>query len=159
MSEPFDLSLSVHRCHIHPWIVCESPSKEGAPDRWAIASRQFAREMVDPPTILAIESVDAIGQPDRVRVKLVGHTAAVVIWEVQRDHLVVACDRIAQLSIASPTVLQVAVGREIPTAGKWALWEFGVAAILRNVEDLPGITPMVRRYFARATHYQDRPST
>ncbi len=79
---------------------------------------------------------------------LSGNDQAVVLWEVRRESLAAACDCLAAVAITSPQVLQLAAVAGLSNRERLVLSEFGCATMVRQPEDLPGLSRMIHGYFA-----------
>jgi hypothetical protein len=120
------------------WVVCASSQ------RWLIAVRRFAPEMIPRPLIPVVVPAD----PPQVPQSLAGQRQAVVLWEVQPDSLAATCDCLARTAIAFPDVLQLVAGSGLSDLDQIALAEFPSAASMNHPEDLPRLTAMIQGYFA-----------
>jgi hypothetical protein len=125
---------------MRPWVVCE------AGDRWLHTVRRFAPEIM--PSPLTPASIAA--QPSDVPQILASGLPAVVLWEVERESLAIACDHIARAAVTTPEVLQLVAGPQLSGREQIAVSEFGCAASIRHPEDLPGLSALIRGYFARS---------
>jgi hypothetical protein len=123
---------------IRPWIVCE------AADRWLNAVRRFAPEMMPQPLIPSIVPA----QTPKARAILSGIDQAVVLWEVRRASLAACCDCLAAVAITSPRVLQLLAVAGLSDRERLVLSEYRCAAMIRQPEELPGLSRMIQGYFA-----------
>lgn len=120
------------------WIVSE------VENRWITAVRRFAPELM-PGTL--IPSIAAASSP-KARALLSGIDHAVVLWEVRRESLAACCDSLAAVAISAPQVLQLLAVSGLSNRERIVLSEFRCSAMIRQPEDLPGLSGMIHDYFA-----------
>ena len=142
------IEIPADRGIIRPWIVCDvavqNPAVQRASGRWITAVRRFAPKLMPPPLIPCIVPAE----PRKTRAMLAGNEQAVVLWEVRRESLAAACDCLAAVAMTSPQVLQLAAVAGLSDRERLVLSEFGCATMVRQPEDLPGLSQMIRGYFA-----------
>ena len=138
---PAAAEVSVHR----PWIVCEPQQ------RWLTAVRRFAPEQFPRPLIPVVMPAE----PDAVTTMIAGQGSGVILWSAGRDNLREVCQRLARTEIATPWVLQLVAEDGLSNRERLILAEFPCAATVRNPEDLPRLTGMIRGYFARLDDHLD----
>jgi len=147
------IEIPADRGIIRPWIVCDvavqnpavqNPAVQRASGRWITAVRRFAPELMPPPLIPCIVPAE----PPKARAMLAGNEQAVALWEVRRESLAAACDCLAAVAMTSPHVLQLAAVAGLSDRERLVLSEFGCATMVRQPEDLPGLSQMIRGYFA-----------
>ncbi len=135
---------------IRPWYVVETG------ERWIIAARRFAPTMMPHPLVARVEGIDdatdaLLGAAAR------NGTAArgIFLWEVRRDSLAVACQRLARVATIAPGTLQLVALWGLTDRERVLLSEFPTAACISHPEDLPRLAPMIHDYFAAAVKRLD----
>ncbi len=125
------------------WIVCESG------DRWLQALGRFAPGLMPHPLVATVTPAEADSQgPDGLAALLAGQERAVVLWEVQRSHLLRCCDGLAATASRQPKILQLVAAGGLSECELIALTEFNAAVTLRHPEQLPSLAAMIHGYFA-----------
>ncbi len=132
------IELPTERQIIRLWIVSE------VENRWLTAVRRFAPDMMPRPLIPSIVPAPT----PKARAMLVGIDKAVVLWEVRRESLATCCDCLAAVASSSPQVLQLLAVSGLSDRERLVLSEFPCAAMIRQPEDLPGLSQMIHGYFA-----------
>ena len=126
------------------WIVSE------VDHRWVTAVRRFAPELMPPPLVPSIVPAESA----KARTMLSGIDTAVVLWEVRRDSLAACFDCVAAVAASSPQVLQLLATPGLSDRERLVLSGFG-CAMLRQPEDLQGLSHLVHGYFATACQNLD----
>lgn len=124
------------------WAVCESS------DRWIVAVRRFASELVPSHIQVDIESVDVI---DSSATKL-GRGKDIVLWEVSAGNALQRLDQIGNLAASRPKSIQIAAVTGQPQVGSLAmaaLRELGAAVTIGEPEDLLSLQRLFHRSFDR----------
>ena len=149
---------------VRSWIVCESG------DRWAIAVRRFAPEMMLPlvPSIATctqdqinrvLASQPSKGNPTQrligSRASSIQGTKTVILWEVDKSSLLETCGRLPSLRISHPETLLIFAVTELSNQEVRILGEFGFAIMLRHPEELPKLAGLMQGYFATSTQDLD----
>ena len=147
---------------VRSWIVCESGN------RWAIAVRRFAPEIMLPlvPSITtcALNQVSRslasqhpssqqsgnhlTQQLSRSRSFSTRRNETVILCEVRKASLLETCGRLLGLRISHPEALLIFAVTELSNQEVRILAEFGFAIMLRHPEELPKFTGLIQDYFA-----------
>lgn len=135
----------IERAILRPWIVCEQGQ------RWLTGVRRFASQMMPAPLIASIVAAD----PTKPLAMLATQQQAIVLWAVQQNALIASCDRIAQVSIASPKVLQIVASAELSWQQRLVLSELRASVVIRHIEDLPKLAGLIQGYFASSHQHLD----
>ncbi|MGB7344512.1 MAG: hypothetical protein WBD20_09885 [Pirellulaceae bacterium] len=133
------ISPLIDQSLVRSWIVCESGS------RWLTASQRFITDLMPAhltANIVTCENTD-------VRKLLLRKPRAVVLWEITSANATLLFERISETSLAHPTALQLAAANGLAERDLDALSELGVGAVVAQIEQLPGLSKLVHRYFCR----------
>ncbi len=140
---------------LRTWIVCE------ADDRWVIAVRRFAAEMMDPlvPSIQTSDPAQMTAKlassrsaplPTKSRTTAQHWSPAVVLWEIRDVAFLDACGYLPSLRIRNPDILLIFAVTDLSNPQMLILGEYGFAAMIRHPEELPKLAGMIQAYFATA---------
>ncbi len=131
-----DASIDLHRAA--RWIICESSG------RWVTAVKRFAPQILPPHGVPCVVAASA----PKVMALLAVPGPRIILWEIQRDSLVNACECITQAAGSAPDSLQLVACQGLSDRQQIALAELPVAAFVRHPEDLARLKPMIQGYFA-----------
>ena len=118
-------------------VVAEDP-------RWHVGIRRFVPEMFKDGRPVDVQPC----QPAAVIESTRRLPRSVIFWDLAGDRLATWCESIAKTSLAAPTALQLAATTCLSPREQAVVSELGVAAVIRQIEQLPKLTAMVRAYFA-----------
>ena len=139
------IELPEDRSTIRPWLVCESGH------RWFSAVARFAPQLMPKPLLASITPA----APADVVSLSAGSARAVVLWEVDRSNLAVACDWLIETAIGRPAMLRITVGTGLSDGERLVLSELGSATTLQHPEQLPRLETMIKAHFATSSHHLD----
>lgn len=130
------------RDDVPPWLICE-PAQ-----RWRAAVLRFCPELAPAGLTPAIESGDW-------QATLRGLSArrgrpAIVLWDSHAPSVLELCDWLLQGWHANRAALPIVAANRRSRRERAVLLELPCAAVIRHVEDLPRLRPMITGYLGGA---------